>query len=94
MFHVGLEQQIFVNAAAAVVHTADLPRAVQRYGDRAYRLLGLDAGHVGERLNLALLKEGVGVSGCGGYFDDEMNRLLRIPESQAVIYITSLGISA
>ncbi len=91
MLHLGLGQEIFANAGAVVVHTVDLTRAVQRYGDRVYRLLGLDAGHIGERLNLAALREGFGASGCGGYFDDEMNRALAIPESQAVIYITSLG---
>lgn len=91
MLHLGLGQEIFVNAGAVVVHTVDLTRAVQRHGDRVYRLLNLDAGHIGERLNLAALREGLGVSGCGGYYDDEMNRALHIPESQAVVYITSLG---
>lgn len=94
MLHLGLGQEIFLNAAVAVVHTCDLTRAVSRYGDRAYRLLHLDAGHIGERLNLALLKEGAGVSGCAGFYDDEMNRVLQIPESQAVIYITCVGMPA
>jgi len=94
MVHLGLGQEIFVHAGAVVVHTVDLTRAVQRHGDRVYRLLNLDAGHIGERLNLAALHEGLGVSGCGGYYDDEMNRVLAIPESQAVIYITSLGLAA
>ena len=93
MLHLGLGQEIFVNAGAVVVHTVDLTRAVQRHGDRVYRLLNLDAGHIGERLNLAALREGMGVSGCGGYYDDEMNRALHIPESQAVVYITSLGVA-
>lgn len=91
LLHLGLGQRIFVNAAAALIHTVDLPRAVQLLGDRAYRLVKMDAGHVGERLTLALLEEGIGVSGCGGYLDDEMNRVLGIPENQAVIYITVLG---
>jgi SagB-type dehydrogenase family enzyme len=94
MQHLGLGQEIFVNAAAALIHTVDLTRAVERYGDRVYRLVNLDAGQVGERLNLALLREGLGVSGCGGYFDDEMNRVLAIPESQAVVYITAIGAPA
>lgn len=94
LHHLGLGQDIFVDAAAAVIHAVDLTRAVARYGDRAYRLALLDAGHVGERLNLAALREGLGVSGCGGYFDDEMNRVLQIPESRAVIYITVLGTPA
>ncbi len=94
MVHLGLGQEIFVHAGAVVIHTVDLTRAVARHGDRIYRLLNLDAGHIGERLNLAALREGLGVSGCGGYYDDEMNRVLAIPESQAVIYLTSLGIRA
>lgn len=92
MRHLGLGQEIFEHAAAAVIHTTDLTRAVERLGDRVYRLLGLDAGHIGERLALALLREGLGSSGCGGYYDDEMNRVLSIPESQAVVYITSVGV--
>lgn len=91
LFHLSLEQDIFTDAAAALIHAVDLTRAVARYGDRAYRLVNMDAGHVGERLNLALLREGLGVSGCGGYYDDEMNRVLRIPESRAVVYITAIG---
>ena len=94
MLHLGLGQEIFVHAGAAVVHTVDLTRAVHQFGDRAYRLAHLDAGHIGERLNLALLHEGLGVSGCAGFYDDEMNRVLQIPESQAVVYITTLGVPA
>jgi SagB-type dehydrogenase family enzyme len=94
LHHMGLAQDIFADAAAALIHAVDITRAVARYGDRAYRLVHLDAGHVGERLNLALLREGLGVSGCGGYFDDEMNRVLKIPESRAVVYITAIGTPA
>ena len=94
LHHLGLAQDIFTDAAAALIHTVDLTRAVERYGDRVYRLVSLDAGHVGERFNLALLREGLGVSGCGGYYDDEMNRVLKIPESQAVVYITAAGVPA
>ena len=94
LHHLGLDQEIFENAAAVLIHAVDLTRAVARYGDRAYRLALIDAGHVGERLNLAALREGIGVSGCGGYYDDEMNRVLRIPESRAVVYITVLGMPA
>jgi SagB-type dehydrogenase family enzyme len=94
LHHLGLDQDIFEDAAAVLIHAVDLTRAVARYGDRAYRLALLDAGHVGERLNLAALREGIGVSGCGGYYDDEMNRVLRIPESRAVVYITVFGTPA
>ena len=75
-------------------HTADLQQAIQQYGDRAYRYLHLDAGHLGQRLNLAAIRLGLGVSGIGGFFDDLVNQVLGIPEEEAVIYLTTLGVPA
>ncbi len=79
------------DAAAVLFHTADLQRAVTKYGDRAYRYLHMDAGHLGQRLNLAAIRLGLGVSGIGGFFDDEVNEVLGIPADEAVLYITTLG---
>ncbi|MEM6436873.1 MAG: nitroreductase family protein, partial [Cyanobacteria bacterium P01_D01_bin.115] len=65
--------------------------AIAHYGDRAYRYLHLDAGHLGQRINLAAIRLGLGVSGIGGFFDDQVNDVLGIPEDEAVLYITTLG---
>ncbi len=92
--HLCLGQELGRDAAATVFHTADLPRAVAHFGDRAYRYLHLDAGMLGQRLNLAALAEGLGASGIGGFYDDEVNGLLGIPDRQAVIYVTTLGVPA
>ncbi len=86
-----LGQELGRNAAAVIFHTADLNQATCRYGDRAYRYLHLDAGHLGQRLNLAAMRLGVGVSGIAGFFDDQVNELLGIPIDEAVLYITTLG---
>ena len=66
--------------------------AVRRYGDRAYRYVHLDAGYLGERLNLAAVRQGLGASGIGGFFDDEVNGVLGLPEREAVVYLTTLGV--
>lgn len=86
-----LGQELGRDAAAVVFQTADLEKAVNRYGDRAYRYLHLDAGHLGQRLNLAAIYLNLGVSGIGGFFDDQVNEVLGIPTDEAVIYITTLG---
>jgi SagB-type dehydrogenase family enzyme len=86
-----LGQELGRDAGAAIFHTADLNMAVQKYGDRAYRYLHLDAGHLGQRLNLAAIQLEVGVSGIAGFFDDRVNEVLGIPEDEAVLYITTLG---
>ncbi len=86
-----LGQELGRDAGAVVFHTADLKKAVAAYGDRAYRYLHLDAGHLGQRLNLAAIRLGLGVSGIGGFFDDQVNEVLGIPADEAVLYITTLG---
>lgn len=86
-----LGQDLGRDAAAVVFHTADLAKAVAKYGDRVYRYLHADAGHLGQRLNLAAIHLGLGVSGIGGFFDDQVNEVLGIPSDEAVIYITTLG---
>jgi SagB-type dehydrogenase family enzyme len=86
-----LGQDLGRDAAVVVFHTADLKQAVKKYGDRVYRYLHLDAGHLGQRLNLAAIYLNLGVSGIGGFFDDQVNEVLGIPTDEAVIYITTLG---
>jgi len=86
-----LGQDLGYDASAVIFHTADLKAAIARHGDRVYRYLHLDAGHLGQRLNLAAIRLGVGVSGIGGFFDDQVNDVLGIPEDEAVLYITTLG---
>ncbi|MBD2089035.1 SagB/ThcOx family dehydrogenase [Microcoleus sp. FACHB-1515] len=86
-----LQQNLGRDAGAVLFHTADLQKAVDQYGDRVYRYLHMDAGHLGQRLNLAAIRLGLGVSGIGGFFDDAVNEVLGIPSDEAVLYITTLG---
>lgn len=90
--HLALGQALAASCAAIVVHAAQLDLAVARLGDRAYRHLHLDAGHLGQRLNLAAIALELGASGIGGFFDDEVNDLLGLPPSEAVLYLTTLGV--
>jgi SagB-type dehydrogenase family enzyme len=86
-----LGQNLGRDAGAVLFHTADLKQAVAAYGDRVYRYLHMDAGHLGQRLNLAAIHLNLGVSGIGGFFDNEVNEVLGIPTDEAVLYITTLG---
>jgi SagB-type dehydrogenase family enzyme len=86
-----LGQELARDAAALVIHMAPLKKGLEKYGDRVYRYLHLDAGHIGERMNLAAIRLGLGVSGIGGFYDDEVNALLGLSLDKIVIYITTLG---
>ena len=86
-----LGQDLARDAAVIVFHTVNLTKAIAKWGDRAYRYLHMDAGHLGQRLNLAAIYLDLGVSGIGGFFDDQVNDILGIPSGEAVLYITTLG---
>ncbi|MGH7142891.1 MAG: SagB/ThcOx family dehydrogenase [Planctomycetota bacterium] len=89
--HLCLQQDLGRDAAALVVHAMDLDRGLERYGERVYRYAHMDSGHLGQRLNLAAIAMDLGVSGIGGFFDDEVNLLFDLPPSYIVTYLTTLG---
>lgn len=91
IYHLCLGQDLGRDSAAVIFHTADLPGAAALYGERVYRTLHLDSGHLAQRLNLAAVHLGIGVSGIGGFYDDQVNEILGIPEAEAVLYLTTLG---
>lgn len=87
-----LGQELGRDASFLVFHTSNLSEAVAQMGERAYRPLCLEAGMVGERLNLAAQALGMGSSGIGGYFDDLGNQLLERPLDEALLYISTVGV--
>jgi nitroreductase len=71
---------------------ADLDRAISAHGDRGYRYVHFEAGAIGQRLYLAAESLGLGATGIGAFFDDEVNRYLGLlPERRQVVYHFSIG---
>jgi SagB-type dehydrogenase family enzyme len=87
-----LGQDLASECAYALVHTADLAALADAYGDRGYRYACMDAGQIGERINLWAVHQGLGSSGIGGYYDDQANELLGLPLSHGILYITLVGV--
>ena len=90
--HFCLGQELGRTASVIVIHASDLPAAIAKYGERAYRYLHLDAGHLGQRMNLAAAALQAGASGIGGFFDDEVNAVLGLPLEKIIVYVTTLGL--
>ena len=86
-----LWQELARDCAFAVLHSFDLPACVAAYGERVYRTAHLEAGLIGQRLNMAALRLGYGASGIGGFFDEFLGALLVLPQEHAVAYVTAVG---
>ncbi len=85
-------QAMCANAAVTLAWSAVVGRTIPRCGQRGYRYLYIEAGHVAQ--NVALAAEALGLGSCqvGGFLDDAVNRLFETdPEVAPVIYMTSIG---
>ena len=87
-----LGQRICFEAATVFVWTAIFQRSKWKYGQRAYRYIYLDAGHIGG--NLALAATGIGLGSCqiGALFDDEVNQIIGVHGAEeSVVYMSAVG---
>jgi SagB-type dehydrogenase family enzyme len=63
-----------------------------RYGERGYRYILLDAGHVCQNLYLAAESIGCGACAIGAFDDDIMNETLGLDgKKHFVVYIATVG---
>jgi SagB-type dehydrogenase family enzyme len=85
--------QTFVKSAAVAFLWAAVPyRMTWRYGERGFRYLWLDAGHVGQNLYLASEAIGCGCCTIGAFDDEGLNRILGLDGKDSfVIYIGAVG---
>ncbi len=85
--------QGFVRTSAVTfIWVAVAHRMNWRYGERGYRYMHLDAGHVCQNLYLSAEEIDSGVCAIAAFSDDDMNRLLDLDgENQFVIYIATVG---
>ncbi len=87
-----LGQDLAGNACVTFSMIGDLERAAHTYGDRGYRYAHFEAGAIGHRLYLAAEALGLGATGIGAFYDDEVHRHLNlIPKQGQVVYHFAIG---
>lgn len=87
-----LGQDIARRAAAVFVWSAVFDRCKWKYGQRAYRYIYLDAGHIGA--HLALAATGLGLACCpvAAFYDGELNLLLGLDgDTESAIYLMTVA---
>ncbi len=87
-----LDQPHLAAAPVFLVVTAVVDRLLSKYGDRGYRYLLLEAGHVLQNLNLAAVALGLASCNVGGFLDLELSSLIGIDgEEEIPLYACALG---
>jgi len=84
--------EMLSNSAVIFIWVAISDRMTYKYGNRGFRYLHLDAGHVCQNLYLASEAIECGSCAVGGFYDDTVNALLNLDgEEKFVIYMGTVG---
>jgi len=89
--HLGLEQDLPADACVAIFFLADLKRILERYGNRGYRAVQLEAGIIGGRIYLAAYAQHLGATGLTFFDDDVINFFSPHAKDKSAIFLLSIG---
>jgi SagB-type dehydrogenase family enzyme len=85
-------QPVACDAGVVLLIAADVQRLLRKYGDRGYRYILFEAGHVAQNLNLMAGALCLGSCNLGGFFDQELGHLLQLDaESEIALYGVAIG---
>jgi len=92
--YLGLEQELPEEAAVDIFFLADLQPILQRYGNRGYRAVQLEAGILSGKLYLAAYAQRLSATGLT-FYDDEVIRFFSPhAQSKSVIMLVATGKNA
>lgn len=92
--YLGLQQALPADAAVDVFFLADLRPILQRFGNRGYRAVQLEAGIVGGKLYLGAYAEHLGATGLTFFDDDVTNFFSPHAQGKSAIFLVAIGHSA
>ena len=89
--YLGLEQQLPADAAVDIFFLADMQPIFDRFGNRGYRAVQLEAGILGGKLYLAAYAQRLGATGLT-FYDDNVTRFFSPhAEGKSAIFLVAVG---
>src|SRR5437588_2767684 len=92
--HLGLDQQLPVEAAADIFFLADLQIILGRFGNRGYRAVQLEAGILSGKLYLAAYAQRLSATGLTFYDDEVIQFFSPRAQDKSVIMLVAVGKNA
>ena len=89
--HLGLGQELPADASVDVFFLADLHSILERFGNRGYRAVQLEAGILGGKLYLAAYAQRLGATGLTFYDDDVVEFFSPHAQGKSAIFLMALG---
>ena len=89
--HLGLEQELPADACVDIFFLADLGGILERYGNRGYRAVQLEAGAIGGRIYLAAYAQHLGATGLTFFDDDVISFFSPHARDKSAIFLLAIG---
>lgn len=84
--------QSFIGEAPLVIIVAGNFRITEaKYGQRSYRYLNMEVGHVAENIHLQAVAMGLVSVPVGAFWDDVVAKILELPDTQDPFYLIPVG---
>lgn len=88
----GLQQEMFAEAGVTFILSAIFNRTRAKYGERGFRYVYMEAGHISQNIALQAVSIGLGSVPVGAFLDEKVNQLINVDgESEAAIYLQAVG---
>ena len=92
IFRLSGNQEWVKDCGIVILISAVFGRTKIKYGERGYRYILMEAGHLAQNLYLVSEALNLGCCAIGGFLDDEINKLLDIDgKKESVIYLCGIG---
>jgi SagB-type dehydrogenase family enzyme len=89
--HLGLDQELPADASADVFFMADLGSILERFGNRGYRAVQLEAGLLGGKLYLSAYAQRLGATGLTFFDDEVVDFFSPHAKGKSAIFLMALG---
>jgi SagB-type dehydrogenase family enzyme len=89
--YLGLEQELPGDACVDIFFLANLQRILERYGNRGYRAVQMEAGAIGGRMYLAAYAQRLGATGLTFFDDDVIHFFSPHAKNKSAIFLLAIG---
>jgi len=86
-----LDQEWVYSAPVNVVLVAFYERTTRWYGDRGFRYIYMEAGHIGQNIYLMCTEMNLGTVAIGAFYDEEIKRIIGLGDEYIVLYVFPVG---
>jgi SagB-type dehydrogenase family enzyme len=91
LYEASLHQEFIKDAPVVIVIAAVFERTKSKYGERGTRYVYIEAGHVSQNIYLQCESLGLGAVAVGAFYDEAVQKVLKLPRDHEPVYIMPIG---